>query len=446
MPIVENHLNDPLSDALSTHHSKPLKICLLGYRSNPFSGGQGIYIRYLSQALAKRGHDVDVISGPPYPDLVSGIRLIKLPSLDLYSEENHITALKAKHLLSFTDFYEWFSMLTGAFAEPYTFGRRLARYFRQNQPDYDIIHDNQSLCYGLLDVLNQGYSLVSTIHHPITSDLQIALDNTEDWGMRLLIRRWHSFLNMQKKVVKQLPNIVSVSHCSANDISEAFQLETEQISVIHNGIDTETFKPMPEVQRQPCTIMATASADAPLKGLDYLIRAVHDLIPHYPEIKLLVVGKLKPEGDSARLISQLEMNQRITFVSGITTEALVKFYAEATLVVVPSIYEGFGLPAGEAMACGVPVVSTDGGALPEVVGEAGVVVPVRNSGAIAEAIADLLEDPRKRQEMSVQARERIVNQFSWDVAAATLEEYYSNMLAENNLSQQQLANATAEAS
>ncbi len=176
-----------------------LKICLLGYRSNPYSGGQGIYIRYLSKALVKQGHQVDVISGEPYPILDPGVNLIKLPGLNLFEADNHVTALRPRHLLSYTDFFEWFSMFTGGFPEPYTFGRRLVKYFRRHKPDYDIVHDNQSLCFGLLKLQNTGIPLVATIHHPITSDLHIALGNTDDWKLRLLIRRWHSFLGMQKK-------------------------------------------------------------------------------------------------------------------------------------------------------------------------------------------------------------------------------------------------------
>ena len=144
----------------------PLKICLLGYRSNPYSGGQGIYIRYLSKALVDAGHQVDVISGPPYPILDEGVQLIKLPSLDLFEAPNHVTAIRPRHLLSFTDFFEWFSMFTGGFPEPYTFGRRLVRYFQEQQPNYDVVHDNQSLCYGLLKLQNQGVPILATIHHP----------------------------------------------------------------------------------------------------------------------------------------------------------------------------------------------------------------------------------------------------------------------------------------
>lgn len=405
-----------------------LKIALLGYRSNPFSGGQGIYLHYLSKALLEAGHDVDVISGPPYPQLVEGVGLTKIPSLDLFAVPSHVTALRPRHLRSFTDTFEYFSMLTGGFPEPYTFGRRLLHYFRRERPQYDIVHDNQTLCYGTLTLQKQGIPLVTTIHHPITSDLEIALANEADWGMRLLIKRWYHFLGMQKKVAARLRHIVTVSEQSKTDIVKAFELDPARVKVIHNGIDTDTFRPMPDIARRPLRIMATASADQPLKGLAYLIRAVARLGADIPGLDLLVVGKVKENGDTAKLIDDLGIGDRIRFVSGIETSELVRLYAEAAVVVVPSVYEGFGLPAGEAMACGAPVISTRGGALPEVVGDAGILVPIRDAEAIAAAIKSLLDDDVERRRLATAGRERIVRMFSWKVAAAQMIDYYKSDL------------------
>ncbi|MBV1876352.1 MAG: glycosyltransferase family 4 protein [Pseudomonadales bacterium] len=409
---------------------RPLKICLLGYRSNPYSGGQGIYIRYLSKALVDAGHEVDIISGPPYPQLDDGIKLIKLPSLNLYEKKHFILALRPRHLLSFSDFFEWFAMASGGFAEPYTFGRRLKKYFAENNPQYDIVHDNQSLCYGVLSLQQSGIPLLTTIHHPITSDRDIALANAKNIRAKLFIKRWHSFIRMQKKVVAGLKHIVTVSEVSRQDIAQAFQIPANNMHVVHNGIDMDVFRPMANVTRIPYRIMATASADQPLKGLQYLLRAIAQLTPDIPEIQLVVLGKLKANGETAKLVKTLKIEPHLTFVSGIETEAVVKLYAEASIVVVPSVYEGFGLPAGEAMACGVPVISTDGGALPEVVGDCGVTVPVRDAQAIAAAITDLLQHPEKRQTLSVRGRERILKLFSWRVAALDMVKLYESIIAQ----------------
>lgn len=410
--------------------TRPLKIALLGYRSQPFGGGQGIYLKYLSKALVNAGHTVTVISGPPYPHLDPRVALIKVPSLNLFeSPVHHAIALRPKHLLSWADFFEWWSMLTGGFAESYCFGRRVTKLLKGRQAEFDIIHDNQSLCYGLLDLEKMGYPVVATFHHPITHDLQIALDAEPKWYMRLLIRRWHSFLGMQKKVVKKLKHIVTVSECSRRDIATDFKVPAESIDLIYNGIDTDEFRPLPDVAKVPFRIMCTASADQPLKGLRYLLLAVASLRSQFPAMSLMIVGKPRPGGPTEQLLAEHGLNDIVQFVSGISTEQLVRHYNEAEIVVCPSLYEGFGLPAGEAMACGTAVISSTGGALPEVVGDAGLVVEAGSEQAIARGITQLFEQPELRKSLASAARTRIEQTFSWSVAAEQFTRYYEAMLA-----------------
>ena len=405
-----------------------LRIALLGYRSDPYSGGQGVYIYYLSKALIDAGHHVDVISGPPYPRLDPRIKLIKLPSLDLF--QNGLSSIKPRHLLSISNLIEWMSKLTGGFAEPYSFGRRAFRYLRKHRDEYDLVHDNQSLSFGMLKLQNLGVPLVTTVHHPITSDLRIALSDAVKWQDRVLIRRWHSFLKMQGRVARRLRHIVTVSECSRKDIASDFSLSSENISVIYNGIDTDIFKPIPEIERRLNRIMATASADAPLKGIRYLLEAFAILLQKYPDLELVLVGKLSAGGNTERLIRDLNLTSNISFVSGVSTLELVKMYAEATLVIVPSIYEGFGLPAGEAMSCAVPLVSTDGGALPEIVGDSALVVSTRDAPALADAASKLLEEPDLREVMGIEAREHIKRSFSWQACAKNMGKYYSSVIAD----------------
>lgn len=418
-----------MSHATHTAAQRPLRIALLGYRSHPYGGGQGIYIKYLSKALVNAGHTVDVISGPPYPHLDPRVTLIKVPSLNLFeSPVHHAVALRPHHLRSWADFFEWWTMLTGGFAEPYTFGRRARKFLADKRHQYDIIHDNQSLCFALVDLQKQGWPVVSTFHHPITHDLRIALKAEPRWYMRLLIRRWHSFLSMQKKVVKQLDHVVTVSERSRADIARDFRVQETAIDLIYNGIDTEEFRPLPGVQKIPLRIMCTASADQPLKGLKYLLKAVALLQSEFPALSLLVVGKPQPGGYTENLIKRLGIGERVQFVSGISTEQLVQHYNEAEVVVCPSLYEGFGLPAGEAMACGTAVISSTGGALPEVIGDAGVVVPAGNEHAIADALRALLNDPAQRAQLGAAGRERILNTFCWNLAAQQFTQYYRQML------------------
>jgi glycosyltransferase involved in cell wall biosynthesis len=417
----------PLSDVRSR---RALSVCLLGYRSAPYGGGQGIYLKYLSKALVEAGHQVDVISGQPYPHLDPRVNLIRMPGMNLF--ETGLGSIRPHHLRSLTNIYEWTGKLTGAFSEPYCFGRRVLKYLKQHGRHYDIIHDNQCLSYGMLDLQKQGFPLITTIHHPITSDLSIALSAAKSWTERLMIRRWHSFLIMQRRVARELHHVVTVSERSRTDIAAAFNIQPAGISLVHCGIDTEEFRPLEHVTKNPNRIMATVSSDQPLKGMRYLLKAVAAVIPRYPDLELLLVGTPKEGGESSRLIRELGLNKHIRVVSGISTEDLVKYYNEASVVVVPSIYEGFGLPAGEAMACGTALISTDGGALPEVVGDAAIQVPIRDSKAIAEVLDTLLASPAWRDELAAAGRARIEELFCWKRAAQQMTNYYWQVIQREN--------------
>jgi glycosyltransferase involved in cell wall biosynthesis len=409
---------------------RPLRIALLGYRSNPYSGGQGIYLRYLSRALAELGHQVDVISGEPYPEIDHpDVRLVPLPGLNLFATEHHIRALRPRHLLSPTDTFEWWSMATGGFPEPYTFGRRVAAHLARTTTRYDVVHDNQCLSWGTLS-LQRRLPLITTIHHPITWDLEIALTHAEDWKQRLLIRRWHHFLKMQKAVAARLNHVVTVSQRSRQDIARAFQIDPQRIHVVANGIDTQAFRPEPDIARNPWQIISTASADQPLKGTQHLIPAVAALVRRFPRLRLVVIGRPKPGGPTERLIARHALGERIRFVHGVSAEQIRHLYAASAVAVVPSEYEGFGLPAGEAMACGVPLVTTDGGALPEVVGNAARVVPAADPAALAEAVGALLELPAaERDRIGLAGRRHVLEQFSWSRAATGMTDLYQTVRA-----------------
>jgi len=420
-PRVNSQLPDSATASLSDAES-PLRIALLGYRSAPHSGGQGVYLNYLSRYLRRRGHSVTVISGPPYPRLDDDINLVKLESLDLYA--NGLRSVKPGHFFSRLERIEWFSKLTGGFAEPYTFGERVKKWFVGRENDFDIIHDNQTIADGVLDLQTRGLRLVTTIHHPITRDYRVALAAEPKWYMRLLIHRWHSFLRMQKRVAPQLESVVTVSNASAKDIATDFGVSPEAISVMHLGVDTEMFRPLPAIAREPFRLMTTASADAPLKGLVHLLKAVAALRPDYPDIRLTLVGRPKPDGDTQRIINSLGLANCIDFCKGISHEEMVEKYARATVAVVPSIYEGFGLPAVEAMACGVPLVSTSGGALAEVVDDAALVVSPGDSDALARNIRRLFDDESLRAEYATRGLQRVEQHFCWERCAERMEAFY----------------------
>jgi glycosyltransferase involved in cell wall biosynthesis len=441
------NLSPPHLTLLSTHLSMSstssvpatsggLRIALLGYRSHPHVGGQGIYLQYLSKALVELGHSVDVISGPPYPELDACVNLIQLPSLDLYAHKNPHWALRPKHLLSLADLSEWWSKLSGSFGEPYSFGRRLVRYFKKHKPHYDIIHDNQSLCYGLLQLQARGENVIATVHHPITRDRELAIAAATTKGQRWLINRWYSFLTMQEKVVQRLNHVVTVSKQSQQDIAEAFGRPLEKITLIPNGIDTEIFKPLPEVERKSWQLITTASSDQPLKGLSVLLNALAQLRAEFPLLRLLVIGKLKPDGITEKELHALQLSNCVEFKTGISTEQLVREYAESKLAIVPSLYEGFGLPAGEALACGIPLICSDGGALPEVVGNAAFTVKAGDVAELVNALRTLITNETMCEQLSIAGRKHSLQHLSWQVVGEQLSDYYRKILTQNTSTQE----------
>jgi glycosyltransferase involved in cell wall biosynthesis len=405
----------------------------LTYRGNPRSGGQGIYVRQLSRALVELGHEVDVWSGQPYPELFSGVGLTKLPSLDLWNEQALMRLPTLRELWDPINLSEWARSKTGGFVEPLTFSRRVARRFRRGDlPPYDVVHDNQCLGAGLLE-LQQSVPVVATVHHPITVDRRIAFQQETDGIKRWGLARWYSFLPEQLKVSRQLDRVLTVSEVSRRDVCREYGVSPGRMRVVGNGIDVDVFRPLPSIARRTNRLITTLSSDAPLKGFVFLLDALAELRRARPELQLIVIGK--PGADTATLphLRRLGLDEVVTFTGFVEAADIARHYAEATIAVVPSLYEGFGFPAGEAMACEVPVVSTDAGALPEVVGKdgrCGTLVPPRDGASLARAIATLLDAPARRAEMGTCGRQRVLEHFTWRRAAERTVDAYREVIAE----------------
>ena len=393
-----------------------MKIGLLSYRSNPYSGGQGIYIRHLSKALSKLGHEVSVISGQPYPELDDSINLIKLPGLGLFESSERFSAFKISFLWNLLNFYEWFTVMTGGFPEPYAYGRRVYRLLKKTNFNFDILLDNQSLSSSLLKIQKE-FPLVVTIHHPITRDHKLEMDNAKNWKERLSSNRWHNFLPMQKRTATKLRNIICVSQPSKEDVIAEFNVKEERITVIPNGIDIENFKPSSDSKTLDFKIVTTASSDIPLKGLRHLILALPRVLRDYPLTRLTVIGKSPKKSKLNKLIDDLNLEDKITFKSGISENEIVDIYHDSDIAVIPSLYEGFGFGAGEAMACGVPLISTDSGGLKQVIGESALKIEPGSVQQIEESIIKLFNEEETRNELSKKGRERMEELFDWEIAA-----------------------------
>ncbi|HUS62608.1 MAG TPA: glycosyltransferase family 4 protein [Acidimicrobiales bacterium] len=407
--------------------SDALRIALLCYRGNPFSGGQGVYVRHLSRELVALGHDVMVFAGQPWPVLDDGVRFEAVPSLDLYRRPYPNWWPYPSQLKTSTDWLEWGLCMTGQFPEARTFSTRVERRLRRRRDAFDIVHDNQCLGPGLLRLVQQGFPLVATIHHPITVDRDLALAAATSQWQRFTLSRWYSFLDGQIRVARRLPHLITVSESSRRDIAAQMEVSLDRLRVVPVGVDQATFHPLGQVERIPGRLLTTASADVPLKGLVPLLEALAKVRTEVPSAHLVVVGRIGEGSTVPTVMARLGIEDAVEFVSGISDQRLVELYASSQLAVVPSLYEGFSLPAIEAMATGTPLVATTGGALPEVVGADGTtarLVAPGDAGELAVAIIDLLGDRDERETLEAAGRAHVLDRYTWRACAERTADIY----------------------
>jgi len=413
-----------------------LRVAFLVYRGNPRCGGQGVYTRHLTRELLALGHSVEVFSGPPWPELDPGVGFTPVPGLDLYREPDPFRVPHPREFRDRLDALEFAVMCTAGFGEPWAYSLRARRLLAARRHQFDLVHDNQCLGTGVLGILADGWPVLTTLHHPITVDRQLALSHTTNPWQQFTTRRWFGFLRMQVRVARRLPAVVTVSESSRADIVSQMGVAPERMTVVPVGVDHTVFQPRPEVKPVSGRLMVTSSSDVPMKGLVPLLEAVAKLRTERP-VELTVIGRPRPGGRVDRAIERLGLRDAVRCVSGISDEDLARQYGEAEVAVVPSLYEGFSLPAVEAMACGVPLVATTGGALPEVVGregETGLLVPPNDPGALAAAITRLLDAPELRARLGEAGRRRVLHRFTWQVTARGTAECYAAVMAGRPLS------------
>jgi glycosyltransferase involved in cell wall biosynthesis len=407
----------------------PLSIAYLTYRGKPHVGGQGVYSRHLTKALVDLGHSVEVFAGQPYPILDERIELHQLPSLDLWNDHFPGRFPGYWELKSKADWAEAFSHLRGTFGEPLAFSMRALKELRTRQRDFDLVHDNQCLGYSILGI-EKLFPTVVTLHHPITRDRALEMAHTATWRKRYSIGRWYNFVKMQGRVASRMPRIVVVSENSIKDIHSDMGVSLDRMRLVPVGVDPDLFTPLPLVARKPGRLITTASADVALKGLSYLLEAMAKLRTER-DVTLTIIGKPR-DGASNDLIDQLGLRPHIEFVSGVPDERIVELYAEAEMAVVPSLYEGFSLPAIEAMSTGICLVATDGGALPEVTGRDGETVLQCKAGDVddlASVIRRGLDNAELRARVGEAGRRRVVARWSWKHCAQLTVDQYRDVLS-----------------
>jgi glycosyltransferase involved in cell wall biosynthesis len=409
-----------------------LRIAFLSYRGKPHVGGQGVYTRHLTKALVDLGHEVEVLGGQPFPVLDERVPLVELPSLDIYNDHFPMRLPGPWEVTTWGDAVEVASFVSGSFPEPLAFSVRAWQHLRHRVNDFDIVQDNQSLGYGLLAIERAGLPVLATIHHPITVDRRLEMEHAESRWKRFSKARWYGFTRMQTRVATRMPRLITVSKNSLADIHADHRVPLDRLHVVPVGVDQELFRPLPGVERVPGRLITTASADVTMKGLRYLLEALAKLRTER-HVELVVIGRLKEGGTSARIIDELGLRDIVTFVTGVPEQRIIELYSESQVAVVPSLYEGFSLPAIEAMACGVPLVATTGGALPEVVGDdndTALLVPPGDPEALAATIAVALDDAALRDRIGAAGRRRVIERWTWRHTAVGTVEHYRALLAE----------------
>lgn len=407
-----------------------MRICLLCYRANPFCGGQGIYLKYVAEALARQGHQVHAVVGPPYPHHMKQVTIHYIENNQYYIKKEFecITHDKPFDIFHPINAYEYFNSRFGAFPEISGFSYRAFFALRKlhEKFHFDIIHDNQCIGYGLLFMKALGIPVIATIHHPLTIDLENVLERASSFKNRMKGVMFYPIL-MQKIVSKRLDHIITVSEDAKQRIAQDFGVPLYKQSVVYNGIDTAIFKPLPHCKKNPRKILFVGNVEDGKKGFVYLLRALRFI---KSKATLTVIDGGAPHRRiTQQLIDKLCVREHIEFVDAASNEELVRHYNEASIVVVPSIYEGFGFPAAEAMACGTPVIASDGGALKEVVGDAGIVVPSRDEHSLADAIDALLTNKKLHATLSQKGIQRISTHFNWDNASSQMAVIYQTVIA-----------------
>ncbi len=415
----------------SVADDRPLRIAYLSYRGKPHVGGQGVYTRHLTKALVDLGHSVEVLGGPPYPILDERVPLTKLPSLETFNDQFPMRKPRMFELKDRWDWIENTSFNLGNFPEPMAFSWRAWDDLRGRTNDFDLIHDNQTLGWGLLP-LQKLLPVLATIHHPITVDRRLEIEHARTLTEQIGKRRWYAFTRMQTQVAKRMDRVMTVSENSKNDISTDHQVDRHKIHVVPVGVDPELFTPLPNVRRVPGRIITTASADVAMKGLVYLLEAAAKVRTER-HIEIVIIGKLKEDSKTEDTLSKLGLTDVVSFISGVSDERIVELYNEAELACVPSLYEGFSLPAIEAMSCATPLIATTGGALPEVTGthdETCFHVPPGDSDALAEMIRITLDDQQRRDRVGAAGRQRVIDHWSWKHTAVKTVDQYRALLTE----------------
>ncbi|MCP4137466.1 MAG: glycosyltransferase family 4 protein [bacterium] len=408
-----------------------MKVLLLGYRGNPYCGGQGIYIFNLTRELAKLGVEVDVIVGPPYPDpLEEWATVYKIENLNMWAIRTfQMPPEKLKKIYSPWHFFDYVLTRLHIFPEMEVFSLKSFFLMRKllKKKRYDLIHDVQTLGWGMFPMKGYGIPMVTTVHHPLTRDMDADMAMKRTFWEKIATILFYP-LTMQRFIINRLNRVITSFEEGVDELNSAFGVKKEKLSVVYNGMDVELFRNTGE-KREENALLFVGNAEDRKKGIIYLLEAL-SMLPEYITLTIVDVGPPYKEIAGGR-IKKLGLENRVTFTGKVDYDTLVSLYSRKTILVMSSLYEGFGLPAAEAMACETPVVATAAGALKEVVNEeCGILVPPKDPAALKDAILTLLKDKKLREKMGKKGRIWSRENFAWPVAAQNTLNVYKDVIKE----------------
>jgi glycosyltransferase involved in cell wall biosynthesis len=420
--------------------ARPLRIAYVAYRGNMNSGGQGIYLWFLAREMARLGHEVHVFVGPPYPDPMPFAKVEELPNQQFWAKwvldqkDQIVPRQNPLQVLQPLNFYELAASRIGFLPEPFAFSLRafgrLTHHLR-NDGHFDLVHDVQCLGYGLLGLRALGLPVVTTVHHPLSVDRRASFVRDESTRDAIGTAKFYP-IGMQAFVARHLDCVLTSSEISARQIVRDYGVQPQRIRNVRNGLDTNLFSPDASVEKSENELLCVGRSTDPNKGIATLIEALGHLPDH---VTLTLVDDDSPDNQVRRWARDAGVLDRLRLTGRVASKELVDLYRRAAVVVVPSRYEGFGLPAVEAMACGTPVVAARSGALPEVLDltGGGILAERDNPLSIAQAIQSLLQNTETRALMAKRGRERVVENLSWPKIAAATAEVYADIVDQTRL-------------
>jgi D-inositol-3-phosphate glycosyltransferase len=402
--------------------------CPLAALGGKETGGMNVYVRELARELARRGHRVDIFTRSQNPEVPH----IEMGGLGLGAGVFHIPAgpeapYNKHHLFTYLP----------------EFVHGVQAFMDTEKIHYDVYHSHYWLSGWVARELQHCQRApVVQMFHTLGMMKNVVARSSED-------RETETRIEVEKEIMQFADRIVASTPRDREQMIDLYGAPSSRIAVIPPGVDLTLFHPIPKAEAKEFvesppdhhTVLFVGRID-PVKGIDVWFQAMALLVEENPELRekmcvCLIGGDVDEEttrdAEMARLQAlkdELGIGNLVTFLGKRSQDCLPYYYAAADVVVMPSLYESFGMAALEAMACGTPVVASDVGGLSYLVrdGETGFLVPGRDPRALADCLGHLIRNPELRERLG-QRGITVAREYAWPRIADQMEELYFSIVA-----------------